>query len=168
MSDQTSKNLKQAFSGESQASQRYRAFARKAEEEGFSNLARLFRAIAESETIHAVNHLKCVKGVRSSLENVEEALSGEKEEYTGMYPMFMDQAKRDVNNDALKTFYWANEAEKVHGDFYLKAVESLKQGNDIQVGDIHVCSVCGYTVEGDPPDKCPVCGEGREKFIKAG
>ncbi len=167
MNDQTSKNLKEAFAGESQASRRYNAFALKAEEEGFTNLARLFRAIAQSETIHAMNHLKCMKGVNSSLENVEEALKGEKEEYTGMYPMFMDQAKRDVNNDALKTFYWANETEQVHADFYEKAVEALKQGNDPQVEKLHVCSVCGYTAEGTtPPDKCPVCGETRDKFVE--
>ncbi len=165
MTDQTTKNLWEAHSGESQASRRYLAFARKAEEEGFSNLARLFRAIAESETIHAINHLKCVNGVKSSLENVQESLNGEKEEYTGMYPMFMDQAKRDTNNDALKTFYWANETEKVHADFYEKAIESLKQGEDIQVDNIHVCSVCGNTIAGDLPEKCPICGEGRDKFL---
>ena len=166
MDDQTAKNLKEAFAGESQANRRYIAFAEKAEEDGFSNLARLFRAIAESETIHAINHLKCLKGVKSSLENVEEAFKGETEEYSGMYPMFMDQAKRDVNNDALKSFYWANEAEKVHADFYEKALESLKQGKDIELEKIHVCSVCGYTQEGDLPDKCPVCGEGRDKFVE--
>jgi rubrerythrin len=168
MSDQTSKNLMEAFAGESQANRRYLAFARKAEEEGFSNLARLFRAIAESETIHAINHLNCVKGVHSSLENVEAAFKGEKDEFTAMYPMFMDQAKRDVNNDARKTFYWANESEKVHADFYEKAIETLKQGQDVQLGDLHVCSVCGNTVEGDPPEKCPICGEDRDKFVKSG
>lgn len=167
MSDQTTKNLKEAYAGESQASRRYLAFARKADEEGFGNLARLFRAIAESETIHAINHLKCVKGVQSSLENAEEAWKGEKEEYTGMYPMFMEQAKRDVNNDALKTFYWANEAEKVHADFYEMAIASLKQGKDIQLETMHVCTVCGYTQEGDLPEKCPVCGESRDKFVRA-
>jgi rubrerythrin len=168
MTDQTTKNLKEAFAGESQASRRYLAYARKAEEEGFSNLARLFRAIAESETVHAINHLKCVNGVRSSLENVEEAFKGEKEEYTGMYPMFMDQAKRDINNEALTSFYWANEAEQVHADFYERAMESLKQGQDIQVGELHLCKVCGYTLEGSPPDKCPVCGESRDMFVRAG
>ena len=134
MANQTTKNLEAAFAGESQANRRYIAYAHKAEEEGFQNLSRLFRAIAESETVHAINHLKCSKGMRSSLENVEESFRGEKEEFTDMYPMFMDQAKRDINNDALKTFYWANEAEKAHADFYEKALESLKEGQDIQIG----------------------------------
>ena len=165
MTDQTTRNLKEAFAGESQANCRYKAFAQKAEAEGFKNLARLFRAIAESETVHALNHLKCVSGVKSSLENVEGALKGETDEFTSMYPMFMDQARRDTNNDALKSFFWANEAEKVHADFYERAIASLKEGTDIEFGDIHVCSVCGNTVAGSLPEKCPVCGESRDKYF---
>lgn len=168
MSNQTNKNLLEAFAGESQANRRYLAFAHKAEEEGFSSLARLFRAVAESETVHAINHLKCMQGVKSSLENVEEAWNGEKAEYTDMYPMFMGQAEQDADNDALKTFYWANETEKIHADFYEKAKEALKQGQDVQLGELHICSVCGNTVEGDLPDKCPICGADRAKFTKAG
>lgn len=168
MGDQTLKNLKEAFAGESQASRRYVVFARRAEEEGFHNLARLFRAISESETVHAVNHLKAITGTKTSLENVEEALKGEKAEYSDMYPMFMDQAKRDLNNDALTTFHWANEAEMIHGDLYERAVESLKKGEDMQAGDFHVCSVCGYTFEGELPETCPLCGKGRDKFMPAG
>ena len=98
------------------------------------------------------------------MENVEEAWQGEKDEYTSMYPMFIDQAKRDSNNAALKTFFWANEAEKTHGDFYERALKALKQKNDLELKDLHICTVCGYTVEGAPPEKCPTCGEGREKF----
>lgn len=165
MSDQTTKNLKAAFAGESQANRRYLAYAQKAEEEGFANLARLFRAVAESETIHALNHLKCVGGVGSSLENVEDALKGETDEFTSMYPMFIDQAKRDTNNDALKSFFWANEAEKIHADFYLKSLDALKQGRDVELGKLHICSVCGNTFEGTVPEKCPVCGEGSDKFF---
>ncbi len=168
MTDQTKKNLAEAFAGESQASRRYLAFAIKAEEEGFNNLARLFRAIAESETIHAHNHLKSMNVVKSSLENVEEAMKGETEEFTSMYPMFIDQAKRDANNDALKSFFWANEAERVHADFYESALASLKQGKDIEAADIHVCSVCGNTVRGELPDKCPVCGEPKDKYFQPG
>ncbi len=166
MADQTLKNLKEAFAGESQANRRYVAFAQKAEEEGFKNLARLFRAIAESETIHAINHLKSMSGIKSSIENVENAFKGETDECTSMYPMFIDQAKRDANNDAFKSFFWANEAEKVHADFYEKAMDALKKGEDVLVDDIHVCSVCGNTVEGALPDRCPVCGEGKEKYEK--
>jgi rubrerythrin len=165
MSDQTTKNLQEAFAGESQANRMYLAFAEKAEEEGFSNLARLFRAVAESETIHAHNHLKCLNGVKSSLENVEAACKGETDEFTGMYPMFIDQAKRDANNDAFKSFFWAQEAERVHAELYQKAIDSLKQGQDPQLGDVHVCSVCGNTIEGELPDKCPVCGEGKDKYV---
>jgi rubrerythrin len=167
MSNQTKKNLMEAFAGESQANRRYLAFARKAEEEGLSSLARLFRAVAESETVHALNHLKCVEGVHSSLENVEEAWKGEKAEYTDMYPMFMGQAESDADNEALKTFYWANETEKIHADFYEKAKEALKQGQDVQLGELHICSVCGNTVEGDLPDKCPICGADRDRFMKS-
>ena len=166
MSDQTTKNLKAAFAGESQANRRYLAYAQKAEEEGFRNLARLFRAVAESETVHAVNHLKCMNGVGSSLENVEEAFRGETDEFTSMYPMFMDQAKRDTNNDALKSFFWANEAEKVHADFYDKSLDALRQGKDIEIGELHVCAVCGNTIEGAVPEKCPVCGESGDRFFK--
>jgi len=166
MADLTQKNLGEAFAGESKASQRYKAFARKAAEEGFDNIARLFRVISESERIHAYNHLGNMGGIRSTLENLDEARKGEKDEYTSMYPMFMDQAKRDTDNNALKTFFWANEAEKVHGDLYKKAIEAAKQGDDLDLDTLHVCSVCGFTIEGEPPDKCPVCGQGKDKFIQ--
>ena len=166
MAELTKKNLGEAFAGESKASQKYKAFAKKAVEDGFSNIARLFRVIAESETIHASNHLRNLGGIQSTLENLEEAWKGEKDEYSSMYPMFKKKAKRDTDNDALKTFYWANEAEKVHGDFYAKAMEAVKQGKDLDLGDLYVCSVCGFTVEGEPPDKCPVCGEARDKFMQ--
>jgi rubrerythrin len=166
MTKQSIKNLKDAFAGESQANRRYLAFAQKAEEDGFKNIARLFRTAAESETIHAHNHLRAMNGIKSTLENAEEAWQGEKDEFTEMYPMFMDQAKRDANNDALQTFFWANEAEKAHGGFYERAVEALKQGKDLNLKDLYVCDVCGYTLEGEPPEKCPTCGKGKEHFKK--
>ena len=120
MVDQSKRNLKEAFAGESKANRRYLAFAQVAAEEGFPNVARLFRAVAESETIHAYNHMRALGEIKSTRENVEEAWQGEKDEYTSMYPMFIDQAKRDANNEALKSFFWANEAEKTHGDFYFR------------------------------------------------
>ncbi len=166
MSDQTMKNLQEAFAGESQANRRYLAFAAKAEEEGYPNVARLLRAIAESETIHAINHLKTMGGVGPTAANIKEAWQGEKDEFNDMYPMFMDQAKRDGNSEALKTFAWANEAEKIHADFYEKASKALDQGQDIEVGDLYVCTHCGYTVEGAAPEKCPFCGKPKEKFVK--
>ncbi len=164
MTDQSTRNLKEAFKGESQANRRYLAFAQQAEEEGFTGIARLFRAAAESETIHALNHLKAMDGVQATRDNVAEALKGEVDESDSMYPMFMDQAKRDANNKALNSFYWANEAEKIHADFYGKALVSVKQGNDLKLGKLYICEVCGHTVEGAPPDKCPTCGEGADKF----
>ncbi len=164
MSDQTSKNLKEAFAGESQANRRYIAFSQKAAQDGLPNVARLFRAVAESETIHALNHLKAAGGLKSTLENIKEAWKGEKEEYTSMYPMFMDQAKRDANNEALKTFFWANEAEKVHGEFYERALKAVEKGGDVEVGELYICGKCGYTVESKVPDKCPICGAGKEMF----
>ena len=157
-------NLRDAFAGESQANRRYLAFSKVAAEEGFPNIARLFRVVAESETIHAHNHLKAMGGIKSTLQNLQEAWQGEKDEYSSMYPMFLDQAKRDANNAALNTFFWANEAEKTHGEFYERAIEALKQGKDLELKELHICSVCGYTVEGVPPDKCPNCGVGQEKF----
>ena len=167
MADQSIKNIKEAFAGESQANRRYLAFADKAQEEGLTNIARLFRAVAKSETIHAHNHLRAMGGIRSTVENVEEAWQGEKDEYTSMYPMFIDQAKRDSNNAALRTFFWANEAEKTHGEFYERALKAVKQKDDLELKDLYICTVCGYTVEGAPPEKCPTCGEGREKFRRS-
>jgi rubrerythrin len=164
MTDITKRNLKEAFAGESQANRRYLAYAQKALEEGLPKIARLFRAVAESETIHALNHLRALGEIKSTLENIEEAWKGEKDEYSSMYPMFMDQAKRDASNEGLRTFFWANEAEKVHGGFYEKALAALKQGKDLDMGDPYICKVCGYTVEGTVPDKCPVCGAGKDKF----
>lgn len=165
MSDQTEKNLKVAFAGESQANRRYLAFAKKAEEEGFQNIARLFRVVAEAETIHANNHLKAMGGVKSTLENVQESLEGEVDEYTGMYAMFIDQAKRDGNNDAFSSFFWASEAEKTHGDLYEKALRSLKEGKDPELKELYICTVCGYTVEGPPPERCYTCQQGKDKFV---
>jgi rubrerythrin len=164
MPDQTKKNLQEAFGGESRANRLYLAFSEKAAHEGFPNIAKLFRVVAESETIHALNHLRAIGAVKSTRENAETALKGEMDEINDMYPMFMDQAQRDRNNDALKTFYWANEAEKTHAEFYERAVGALKQGQDLEVKDLFICSVCGWTVEGTPPEKCPICGESRDKF----
>ena len=167
METQTKKNLSQAFAGESQANRRYLAFAEKAQEEGLPGVARLFRAVAQSETIHALNHLKAAGVVKTTAENLAQAIEGEKSEYTGMYPMFMDQARRDADSDALNSFFWANEAEQTHDEFYVKALEAAKQGKDIELGELYICKVCGYTVEGNPPDVCPVCKKGKEFFIKA-
>ena len=167
MSNQTHKNLKEAFAGESQANRRYLAYSKKAEEQGYDNIARLFRVIAESETIHALNHLDALGAVKTTLENLQESLKGESDEITGMYPMFINQAERDADNAALNSFFWASEAERTHADFYEKAVAALEAGKDMELGSLHICKVCGYTVEGDPPEKCPTCGKGKEEFVSA-
>jgi len=165
MSDQTSKNLKAAFAGECQAYRRYLTYAKRAEEEGFPNMARLFRVIADAEVIHANKHLEAMGEVKSTLENTESALKGESEEATGMYPMFVYQAERDSRSDAMNSFFYAQEAETTHFSLFEKALSSLKEGKDPEVGQLYVCRVCGYTVEGPPPEKCYTCGEGREAFI---
>jgi rubrerythrin len=156
-------NLKEAFAGESQANRTYLAFAKKADEEGYPQAARLFRAAAEAETVHAHNHLNVIGGVKSTLENLQAAYNGEHEEFTVMYPGFIEQAKKEGNNDAIQTFYWANEVEKVHGNLYKQATDNLKS---LKVTDYYVCQRCGYTAEGNAPEKCPVCGASQDKFKK--
>ena len=162
----TEDNLREAFAGESQANRKYTAFAKKADKEGFSNVARLFRAAARSETHHALKHLGVLKGVGSTLDNLKAAVEGETFENSKMYPEFI--AKADIEGNALAkmSFYAANEAEMVHAELYTKAVEAISSGSDIAAVDYFVCEVCGFTVEGEAPDKCPVCGAAKEKFEK--
>ena len=156
-------NLKEAFAGESQANRTYLAFAKKADEEGYPQAARLFRAAADAETVHAHNHLNVIGGVKSTLENLQAAYEGEHEEFTVMYPGFIEQAKKEGNNDAIQTFYWANEVEKVHGNLYKQAIDNLKS---LKTTGYYVCQRCGYTAEGNAPEKCPVCGASQDKFKK--
>jgi rubrerythrin len=160
----TEENLAKAFAGESQANRRYLAFAKKAEEDGYPNVARLFRAAAESETIHALNHLKVMGGVKSTVENLKAAYEGETYEKTEMYPEFINTAKEEGNAEAERTFTWAIKAEEVHAELYTKAMEAVKAGKDAELGSLQVCQGCGYTVEGDAPERCPVCGAPKERF----
>lgn len=162
----TMENLNAAFAGESQASRRYLAFAKKAEEEGLKNVARLFRAAAEAETVHAHNHLRTSEGVKTSKENIQKAIEGERYENQEMYPKFIDEARNEGNAEAEKVFGWANRVEKIHQGLYEKALEKIESGQDIEGKDYYVCQVCGNTVEGKPPEKCPVCGMPRERFSK--
>ncbi|MHA1291232.1 MAG: rubrerythrin family protein [Promethearchaeota archaeon] len=159
-------NLKAAFAGESQANRKYLAFSKKAEEEGFPQIAKLFRAAAEAETIHAHNHLRVLGGVKSTKDNLKSAIEGEYYEFTKMYPQYIEKAKSEGNKDAEKTFSWANDVEKIHHKLYKKALEVINSGNDLKKTDIYVCPFCGYTHEGDPPEKCPVCGASKSKFRK--
>ncbi len=159
----TTKNLQDAFAGESQANRKYLAFAKKAEEEGFRQIAKLFRAAAEAETVHAHNHLREMGGIRTTKENLQEAINGESYEFQKMYPQMIKDAEAEGQKGALKSFNFANEVEKIHADLYKKAVENLGKNPSV---DYHVCQVCGNTVEGEPPDKCPVCGANKKMFKK--
>jgi len=162
----TEENLKAAFAGESQANRKYLAFAKKAEEEGFVNIAKLFRAIAEAETVHALNHLRVLKMVKSTEENVQAALNGETYEFTEMYPDFIKTATKEGIKDAVISFNYANNVEKIHGEFYKKTLNSINKNKDIEEKEFFVCQVCGYTAEGEAPNICPVCGAPKEKFKK--
>lgn len=157
------KNLAEAFAGESQANRKYLAFAKKAEAEGFKQVAKLFRAAAEAETIHAHNHLKELGGIRSTRGNLEEAIHGESYEFQKMYPQMIEDANADGNNGALRTFNYANEVEKIHAELYQKALDNL--GKNVEA-DYYVCQVCGYTAEGEAPDECPVCKSKKQAFKK--
>jgi rubrerythrin len=162
----TDKNLKSAFAGESQANRRYLAFAKKAEEEGFMQVAKLFKAAAESETVHALNHLRITGEIKSTLENLGAAVSGETFEFNEMYPGYIETAKKEGNKQAAWSFNVANKVEQIHAKLYSKTIDALKNKKPVEKVDYYVCSVCGNTVEGEPPDKCPICGSPKEKFYK--
>ncbi len=159
----TEQNLQNAFAGESQANRKYLAFAHKADLEGFPQVAKLFRAAAEAETVHAHNHLKALEGIKSTKDNLVAAISGENYEYQKMYPQMIADATDEAAKNALRSFTMANEVEKVHAALYQKALESLGKN---AVVDYYVCSVCGYTAEGDAPDDCPVCKAKKSAFKK--
>ncbi|MHB1015118.1 MAG: rubrerythrin family protein [Desulfurivibrionaceae bacterium] len=159
----TEKNLWEAFAGESQANRKYLAFADKADKEGFKQTARLFRAAAHAETIHAHAHLRALKGIGDTAANLKEAIKGETHEFQEMYPGMIAAAKEEGHKSAERSFSYANEVEKIHAALYQKALDSL--GNQEET-DFHVCSVCGYTCEGEAPEKCPVCGANQRAFEK--
>jgi len=156
-------NLKEAFAGESKANRTYLAFAKKADEEGYSQVAKLFRAAAEAETVHAHNHLLVMGGIGSTEENLKEAIEGEIEEFEAMYPDFIKEAKEVGNDNAVWTFDVANQVEELHAGLYKKALEAL--GNNEEV-DYYVCGHCGNTVENEAPDVCPICGALKTDFFK--
>ncbi len=159
----TEKNLQEAFAGESQANRQYLAFGQKAEQEGYKQIAKLFRAAAEAETVHAHNHLRLLSGVKNTRENLEAAISGETYEFQKMYPRMIEDAKAEDKKGAVLSFNYANEVEKIHADLYKRAIENLGRNPEV---DYYVCQVCGNTVEGEPPDKCPICGSLKKMFKK--
>jgi len=157
-------NLQAAFAGESQANRKYTAFSRKAESEGHVQVAKLFRAAAESETVHALNHLRVMKGIGTTLDNLKAAMEGEVYEHTKMYPEFIQVSESENRSDARLTFHYANEAEKRHAKFYQDAAEAVRSGKDLPAVEYFVCQTCGFTTEKEAPDKCPVCGSLKRQF----
>jgi rubrerythrin len=161
----TKDNLKEAFAGESQANQKYRAFAKKAEKEGFLNIAKLFKTAAEAERIHAEGHLGSLDGVGSTIENLKGAIAGETYEYTEMYPPMHEQAVAD-NHKAQRMFKYALDAEKVHAELYKLALAAAEQGKDLDVSEIYLCPVCGNIEFGKPDINCPICGTLASKYLQ--
>jgi len=155
-----------AFAGESQANRHYLAFAQKAEEEGFTQVAKLFRAAAEAETIHAMNHLRIMGEIKSTKENLNAAVSGETFEFKKMYPEYLNIAKQEGNKQAAWSFDVAGKVEQVHAGLFQKAIDALKNNRELEKTDYYVCSVCGSTVENMPSEKCPICGAPKSKFFK--
>ena len=156
--------LMEAFAGESQANRKYLAFAKQAEKEGYPQVAKLFRAAAEAETVHAHAHLRVAGGIKSTAENLKAAIAGETHEFEHMYPEMIAAAQAEGNKAAERSFSYANEVEKIHAGLYEKALANLDQkAADV---DYYVCSVCGYTCENHPPEKCPVCNSGAKAFSK--
>ncbi|MFP4176584.1 MAG: rubrerythrin family protein [Planctomycetota bacterium] len=162
----TEKDLKEAFAGESQANRKYTAFARKAEDDGLPQVARLFRAAARAETVHALNHLDVMGGVNETLDNLKEASEGEAAEFENMYPDFLKDAEDEGDDDAYTTFDYANQVEEIHHRMYNEAIEAVQNGEDLPETDLFVCKGCGNTVEGEVPDECPICGSPKSWFMK--
>ncbi len=162
----TTDHLNDAFAGESQANRKYLAFAKKAAAEGFFQVAKLFRAAAEAETIHAHAHLRVLDGVKDTAQNLEAAIEGEGEEFKKMYPEFLAVAEQEGNKRAAISFKNALAVEEIHYHLYSEALAAVKEGKDLAPASIHVCDVCGNTVFGDAPDRCSVCGAAKERFVE--
>ena len=162
----TSENLEMAFVGESQANRKYLAFAKKADSEGYPMVAKIFRAAAEAETVHAHAHLRAMSGVKSTQENLQEAIKGESFEFQDMYPEYIKQAREEDSKQALVSFQNAMAVEQVHHSLYIESLNAVKAGKDMTQAKIFVCCVCGNTVLDEPPDKCPVCGAPKDKFTE--
>jgi len=160
----TAENLQAAFAGESQANRKYLAFAQKADEDGFPQIAKLFRAAAQAETVHALSHFNVMGGVNETVENLQAAIDGEGYEFKQMYPKFVAEAEQEGNEEAVETFRHALAVEQVHYDLYSKALTAVKSGKDLAAERIFVCGHCGNTVGGNAPDICPVCGAPRTRF----
>ncbi len=159
----TTENLQEAFAGESQANQKYRAFAKKAEREGLSNIAKLFATTAEAERIHAEGHLKALDKVGTTAQNLQEAISGETHEFANMYPPMVEQAEGEGHKAKLM-FKFAVKAEAVHAELYKKALEAVENGTDLDTSEFHLCPICGHIEFNEPPERCPICGAKKHIF----
>ncbi len=166
MKKMTMANLEDAFSGESQAHMKYLIFAEAAERENLPNIARLFRAIAYAEQVHATNHFRNLGGIGETGENLAKAAEGENFEVEEMYPAYDAVAKLQGEQGAIRSIHYALEAEKIHEAMYEKARQSVLAGKDPQIGELFICPVCGYTHEGTPPERCPVCNAPSSSFKK--
>ncbi len=162
----TAQNLQDAFAGESQANRKYTAFAKKADADGFKQVAKLFRAAAEAETVHAHAHLRVMGGIKSTAENLQAAADGEAYEFKEMYPGFLAEAKAEGNQPAVKSFEYAMAAEEVHHGLYSQGLASVKGGKDLPEAAVYLCPFCGNVEIGSAPDKCPICGAPKAKFVE--
>ncbi len=161
----TKENLKEAFDGESQANQKYLSFANEAEGKGFCNIAKLFRTTAQAERIHAAGHFEALGGVGSTAENLEAAIGGETFEHTEMYPPMVKQAELD-EHPAKRMFSFALRAERVHAELYKKALEAVRNGQDIEEAEVWLCPFCGHIELGNPPENCPICGAKASRYVQ--
>lgn len=164
--EKTVKNLKSALAGESQASRSYLIFAQKAEEEGFPQVSKLFRAAGEAETVHAFNHIRTIGETGSTVENLQTAVRGETFEYKHMYRDYIKTAKKEKNLQAVWSFNVASQVEQVHAKLFTKAIKALKAGKELEKVDYYVCNVCGNTFENEAPSKCPICSSPKEKIFR--
>jgi rubrerythrin len=180
MHEMTANNLRSSFAGESQAHMRYLIYADKADKDGFPNVGRLFRAIAYAEQVHATNHFRQLRdlkgdaltvagagfGLGPTADNLEVAIGGEEFEVNEMYPAYKAVAESQGEKGPLRSFDWAWKAEQIHAAMYTEAKAAVEAGKDYDIGSIFICSVCGHTVEGEAPDRCPVCNAKREKYVE--
>ena len=162
----TTDNLATAFAGESQANRKYLAFAKKAGQDGFPEIAKLFRAAAEAETVHAHAHLRAMAGVKDTKENVKAAIAGEHHEFMSMYPEFLKTAEDEKHAPAIASFRYALAVEKVHHDLYTEALKAIESGKDLPKREVYVCPICGNTVYDSAPDQCSVCKARGSTFTK--
>jgi rubrerythrin len=164
MKEMTKDNLKAALAGESQAHIKYLAFSTQAEKEGFPNIARLFHAIAYAEQVHATNHLNELGGVGNTMANLQAAIAGETFEVEEMYAAYIEVAEAQGERGAKRSMTYAIEAEKIHADMYNDSTAAAEAGQDIEIGEVYICPVCGFTHIGEPPDRCPICNAKKERF----